>query len=108
MSIEHEISGLTEDLAHLIADLGTIQTRLHELAAKQNSEGQPQTLAVSAAATKIGASRATMYRMVRNGEVVTITTGATTKVPLWWIEHHIQGGHTRNGQIVQPDTAMAS
>lgn len=108
MSIDQGISVLTEDLAHLITQMGTIQNRLHELAAKQKRDGQPQTLAVSAAAAKIGVSRATMYRMVTNGEVVTITTGATTKIPLWWVEHHVQGGQTRNGKIVQAEDLVAS
>lgn len=90
MSIDTEIEDLNDELIELHERMGSVAARLGELLARKKPADAP-LLSVAAVATKVGVSRATLYRMIDNGEVTVVTAGATMKVPSHWVDQYIRG-----------------
>lgn len=103
MNFANELKTLTAELDDVIGQMSRLQDRISEIVVAQRAESnEPVLLSVTAAAARIGVSRATLYRMIESGDAATVITGATKKVPVRWIEHHLAGGATEGGRIIEP------
>lgn len=91
MTVDREITNLHHDLAELVEKMGSIQARLASLAYRRADQDGPQLLSIAKAATRIGVSPATMYRMAEAGQVDVVIAGSTKKIPTRWIDEYVDG-----------------